>query len=438
MSQAIYLPYRNIRDVLALHTKVARQKICLVYYDAHKDRHELSYDEFVARAHQIANMMYEDLGVVRGDRVAVLLNNSPETLLVYCASWIIGAAVVPLDASWHDDDITRILHNTQPRLWFVDSSAIERGASLHTETGTDALIIAVGEAVTSSYIHLQTAARNRSTTFLGDDSGAKAGDVPIAAANERTASRDDTALIVHAGDEQTRITQGQLLQSAHRFNVYHAITANQKVLLTQAMHHLPELLVGVLSPLVAGGTLVLNTTFEAHTFWERVVRERVHIASVTPDVLQALLTYSAERIQQGETPYGHRIHRLNLTRFRHFICHGRGLTSKLAGAVSEQYGFALLNSYTLPGTLEMLCALPVDLPWETLQSLLTESAVPSIGCALQPGRVQVLNAAGNPCAGGETGLIALMHDGSWSSTGDQGFYQDGMDGRRFFFITGEA
>lgn len=435
MTQPIYLPYRNMRDVLAMHTKVARQKPCLVYYDAYKERHELSYDEFVARAHQIANMLFEDLGVERGDTIAVMLDNSPETLLVYFASWIIGAAVVPLDADWSDADITRLLVEAEPKLWFVETSEVKRAVSLRPKTNVHALIV-VGEEAVDDFIHLQTAAKNRSTTFLGDDSGAKAGDIPIVDANERTASGVDIALIVRVEDGQNTITQSQLLQSTHHFNVYHAITANQKVMLTQPVHKLSELLVGVLSPLFAGGVLVINAQFEARTFWERVVRERVNIASVTSQHLQALVDHSVELIQNGETPYGHRIHRLNLTRFRHFICHGHGLTTELAQAVSAQYGFALLNSYMLPGSMEMLCALPIDLPWGTLQSLLTETSPPSIGCALQPGRVQIINADGDICAEGERGDIMLLDGGDLSSTGHQGFYQDGADERRYFFLTG--
>jgi acyl-CoA synthetase (AMP-forming)/AMP-acid ligase II len=49
------VPFRNIRDVLALHSKVSGDKVFLIHYDDNNNRTELTYAEFVARVHQVAN-----------------------------------------------------------------------------------------------------------------------------------------------------------------------------------------------------------------------------------------------------------------------------------------------------------------------------------------------------------------------------------------------
>src|SRR5262249_60442693 len=57
----------------------------------------LSYAETRARARRLARGL-RDLGVMRGERVALLMNNRPEWLLVDFAGTMLGATLVPMSA----------------------------------------------------------------------------------------------------------------------------------------------------------------------------------------------------------------------------------------------------------------------------------------------------------------------------------------------------
>ena len=81
--EARKVPFRNIRDLLALHSKTSGGKPFLIYYDDDDARLELSYAEFTARVHQAANFLYDDLGVRRGDRVATITYNHIDTVIIY-------------------------------------------------------------------------------------------------------------------------------------------------------------------------------------------------------------------------------------------------------------------------------------------------------------------------------------------------------------------
>src|SRR5690349_21149279 len=84
------IPFRNIRDVLALHAKTSPGKEYLIAYDGEGTRTDLFYVEFVARVQQVANFLWEDAGIRRGDRIATLGYNLPDLVLIYFACWVIG------------------------------------------------------------------------------------------------------------------------------------------------------------------------------------------------------------------------------------------------------------------------------------------------------------------------------------------------------------
>lgn len=416
-----YIPYRNIRDVLAIHTKVARQKPALIYYSDADERTEFTYDEFVARSHQVANLLFEDLEIRRGDSIAATLDNTPHSLLVYFACWVIGAKLILFDVN-SDVELPDV------KLWLVKADSITKTQSIVGDTP----LIAINDAG-EELINMEVAARSRPTTFLGDDSGAKAGDLSVFAANEQTATLDDPALQTLEG---VVLTQSQILERAFSLSLFHAVTGNHKIMVTQPVDQWAEFLNAVMTPLFAGGIVLLNQSFDPANFWKRVVQERANIASVSAIGLSQLVDHSRKLIRSGETPYGHNIHRLNLTRFRHFFCHGDGLTQEIIQSAEDLYGFTVMPSYSHEALGGIICAMPIDLAWTEHQQWLIEQGANCIGTPLPGIEMTVLDAMGAECAAEAQGEIAVRAAGSdaWIKTGDRGFYLlDSVSGRRFFY-----
>ncbi len=75
-----------------------------------------SYDEFSKRARALA-AAFQELGLRRGDRVAVLMWNCPELLETYYATWIAGGCVVPLNARFQAEEIA--YHISDPKCSLV-------------------------------------------------------------------------------------------------------------------------------------------------------------------------------------------------------------------------------------------------------------------------------------------------------------------------------
>ncbi len=80
---------------------------------------DLTHREFYARVLKGGRAL-ERLGVANGDRVAVLMLNSPRYLEIYYATAAIGAVVVPLNTRWGPEEVGFTLRDSGAKLLIVD------------------------------------------------------------------------------------------------------------------------------------------------------------------------------------------------------------------------------------------------------------------------------------------------------------------------------
>ena len=461
------VPFRNIRDVLSLHSKTSGNKTCLIYYDEDDSAQKLSYAEFNARVHQAANFMVEDLGIRRGDRVATIAYNHMDTVLIYFACWVIGAAVAPQNVAEDDRRIAFILRNSEAKVCFVRSEYMQRAQNIVQGAAGDEgapnieQIVQVGGTACDGIINFHEALKNRPTTFLADESGAKSADVPMSDGGEARAGLDDEALLVYtSGTTGTPkgviLTQYNLLVDAQGISSWQAITGNQRVMCVLPIHHVNGIVVTIVLPLYVGGCAVLNRRFSVSRFWERIVREGVNVVSVVPTLLQFLIEYGEREQARGNTIFGGSISRRDLIHFRHLICGAGTLSVALAKAFSDTFGITIIHGYGLSETTCFSCFLPVSLSWEANQRWLMEHEYPSIGCPIEPNEMAIFSADGSgiELGEGERGEICIRGHNvmqgyfmrpdanaetfkfQWFRSGDEGFYLRDENGRQFFFITG--
>src|SRR6266853_5532813 len=95
----------------------------------HQDR-QITYREFSGIVEKSARKLLA-LGAARGDRVAVLMLNSPEYLDLYYSTALAGTIIVPLNTRWHLNEIIFTLNDSGSKILFVD----QRHASLGPRIG---------------------------------------------------------------------------------------------------------------------------------------------------------------------------------------------------------------------------------------------------------------------------------------------------------------
>ena len=446
------VPYRNVRHLLSTQAAVSPNKTFLIYYDAADRREELSYAEFNARVHQTANFLHDDLGIRRGDRVATIAYNHSDTVLIYFACWIIGAAVAPQNVAEDDRRVAFILRNSEAVVCFVQPEYLERAARIINGAESDELgaanirqMVQLGGEPVTDYDQFHELVKNQPNTYLGDN----------------TAALDDEALLVYTSGttgapKGVLLTQYNLLVDAMGISQWQGITGNQRLMCVLPIHHVNGTVVTLVTPLYAGGSVVLNRQFSVSNFWWQVIEEHVNVVSVVPTLLQFLVEYGREQLEAGHTVFGEDIHRRGLTHFRHFICGAGTLSMGLAREFEDMFGLPILHGYGLSETTCYSCFLPIDLTWETHQRWLLDHGYPSIGSPILPNEMAIFDPSGSgeKLEAGERGEICIRGHNvmrhyfnrldantetfkfGWFRSGDEGFYMEDEQGRAFFFITG--
>jgi acyl-CoA synthetase (AMP-forming)/AMP-acid ligase II len=86
----------------------------------------LSFGEHARRVAYLAQVLREEFGVGRGDRVAILAANGPEWIVSYWATVCLGAVAVGLNGWWAADEIRYGLEDCEPRLLIGDRRRLAR------------------------------------------------------------------------------------------------------------------------------------------------------------------------------------------------------------------------------------------------------------------------------------------------------------------------
>jgi long-chain acyl-CoA synthetase len=81
-----------------------------------------TYGELAARVGRLAGGMRSKMGLAPGDRVAIVMKNTPEYLLAMYAAWWAGLVVVPVNAKLHAKEVAFITGNSAAR-WVIASPA---------------------------------------------------------------------------------------------------------------------------------------------------------------------------------------------------------------------------------------------------------------------------------------------------------------------------
>ncbi len=104
----------------------APDRAALAYFDG-----RLSYREVDELSDSVAGHLAAG-GLERGDRVAILLQNSPHFVLALLGAWKAGATVVPVNPMYKSGEVRHVLHDADVRALVCSDRAWE---SYLRETG---------------------------------------------------------------------------------------------------------------------------------------------------------------------------------------------------------------------------------------------------------------------------------------------------------------
>jgi long-chain acyl-CoA synthetase len=86
----------------------------------------LTHAEHYARVTALATRLRDELGVAKGDHVAIAMRNLPEWSIAFFAATMIGAVAVPLNAMWNSAELAFGITDSEASVLIADGERLER------------------------------------------------------------------------------------------------------------------------------------------------------------------------------------------------------------------------------------------------------------------------------------------------------------------------
>jgi crotonobetaine/carnitine-CoA ligase len=245
----------------------------------------LSAAEVEATANRIANT-YLSLGVRPGDRVASLIENTPEAMLVWWGAMRANAIAVPINTAYKGDYLVHQLVDSGARVLVVEAALAIRVAHVADRVPALEHVVVIGDIVALGGVAANTLTWH---DLLQAD-----------ASRPAVVSRpSDVATFVYTGGT-TGPSKGCML--SHNYHVALTLqighswarTADDVVWTPLPLFHFNALVTAVLGPLVFGGRAAISRRFSVSNFWPEMNRVGATITS-TLGTMAYLLAHDIDR-----------------------------------------------------------------------------------------------------------------------------------------------
>lgn len=401
---------------------------------------EYTYAEFDEEVNRIANV-FTDLGIAKGDRVALQLHSSPEFLMCLFGLAKIGAVVVPVNEQYLEEEARYILEDSKPVCVVVEpmffdiyQELISKG--MRFEKGL--LVARAGSDSPDCGIDFSQMYTTPGQTSEGEQGIFDFWSMRCAASLDlRTdvpLDSNDPVQIMYTSGTTSKpkgvvLTHANMVFSGLYGDWEVSLRGSDRVLTSMPACHSNFQLAALMPVITAGATIIIVEKFSASRFWKQV---RHYRATVIQFVAMMLRTVMLQPVDPDEKDHCVR-------EVLYFI----SVTDEEKEAFEERFNVKIMNTY---GSTE-------SVGWVLTDPPVGKRNWPSIGRAGLGYEVRIADMDNNELPHGETGEIqvkgvrgrsvmleylnrpeataeAFTEDG-WLRTGDQG-YQD--DNGWFFFV----
>jgi carnitine-CoA ligase len=251
----------TLPEVIARNATARGSKVFLHFEDRSVTYGELHHEvQAVARA-------LTDLGITKGDSVATLMGNSPETVLVWFACSHIGAVFVPINTSNVGDFLIHQLATASTMCVVAQSHLLPSLTAIAADVPTlRHVIVSDGEPRSGAGFAGEVCAHGLPSLMAR-----AAGQEPV----DSAAKYNDPSVIMFTGgttgpSKGAILTQNYLIRSAEQLIDMRGGAEDDIYYSTLPLFHLNAMLMTVLGPMLIGATGALDRHFSASRFWERI------------------------------------------------------------------------------------------------------------------------------------------------------------------------
>ncbi|HEX6379884.1 MAG TPA: AMP-binding protein, partial [Acidimicrobiia bacterium] len=184
----------NLGEILADAARHHPDRAAIVWHDGQERR---TYREVDDRAAALATGLVEELKVQPGDRVAVMMSNSPELLETLFAVWKAGATISPLNARLTREEIQYQVTDCEAKVFIVGTEFTETALGLRDELGVESFVLQSEAAAAEDGLVGLGALRDRHAGKQPPDPGTIDTDVAWLAYTSGTTGRPKGAMLSH-------------------------------------------------------------------------------------------------------------------------------------------------------------------------------------------------------------------------------------------------
>jgi long-chain acyl-CoA synthetase len=274
---------------------------------------DLNNTEFLD-AVQRASATMRSRGVAAGDVVAIMLPNQADFVVALFAAWRLGAAVTPISPTLVSAEVSYQLTDAGAKVLVIDKPL-----------DFDAPVQAV---VTAGELPGGHAAKHVEPTHQRDDA------LALLIYTSGTTGRPKGVMLDHSNlNAMCRMT----------IDAFEMTSADHSLLILP-LFHVNGIVVGTLSPLVAGGRTTVAGRFSPKTFFDRVEKTRATYFSAVPTIYTMLSDLPADVVPDTSS-------------VRFAICGAAPASVELLEKFETRYGIPLIEGY---GLSEGSCATTVN------------------------------------------------------------------------------
>lgn len=242
-----------------------------------EDGREFNNRTFNERVNRMAHAL-ADLGIVKGERVAALMLNSSEFLEIFFACGKTGAIMVPVNFRLAVPELIYILKDSAPHALVYSSDFAEKVQAIK----------AAGLPIEHYFRH--GGDKLAEDPPIADFAARFSADEPVPV---REVTDDDPLFIMYTsgttGDPKGAVlTHGNILFGAIHSLVGYGVNHTYKSLVVAPLFHIGGLVASATPVIYAGGSLVLQSFYNASEVIKLIQREKINYMFAVPVMFQVM------------------------------------------------------------------------------------------------------------------------------------------------------
>ena len=259
----------NTTDFLSIATSICPDRVAIIF-----EGKRYTFSQLTDRVNRLANA-FLNLGVQKGDRVALLQVNCSQCLETYFAVAKVGAIYVPLNFRARGEELTYMLNSSESGTLLVGERYID-------------LVNSVRPKLTSVKHFISIESKHNGMLYYENLISSSPAEEVVTEIND-----DDTTILMYTAGT-TSFPKGVML-SHNSFSIYvlENVTPADPVLeerniLTVPLYHVAGIQ-AMMAAIYGGRTLVMERQFEAKEWMELVTKEKANRAMMVPTMLKQLM-----------------------------------------------------------------------------------------------------------------------------------------------------